>query len=97
MWPLKHASPKTRFQLEYIGRSQRDQGGFTTFDLPKDHRRWLRTTNVLERLNREIKRRPAVATLFPNEASLMRWVTAMVAEVSDEGEIRRAQLVRESE
>ena len=71
--------------------------GLTVFDLPEHHRRRLRTTNVLERLNRELKRRTAVATLFPNEASLLRLVTAMVAEVSDEWEIGRAYLVMESE
>ena len=71
--------------------------GLTVFDLPEDHRRRLRTTNVLERLNREIKRRTAVATLFPNEASLLRLVTALVAEVSDEWEIGRAYLIMESE
>jgi transposase-like protein len=71
--------------------------GLTIFDLPETHRRRLRTTNVLERLNRELKRRTAVATLFPNEASLLRLVTAMVAEVSDEWEIGRAYLVMESE
>ena len=71
--------------------------GLTVFDLPEHHRRRLRTTNVLERLNREIKRRTADATLFPNEASLLRLVTAMVAEVSDEWEIGRAYLVMESE
>jgi hypothetical protein len=38
-----------------------------------------------------------VATLFPNEASLLRLVTALVAEVSDEWEIGRAYLVMESE
>jgi len=39
----------------------------------------------------------ALATLFPNEASLLRLVTAMVAEISDEWEIGRAYLVMESE
>jgi len=39
----------------------------------------------------------ALATLFPNEASLLRIVAAMVAEVSDEWEIGRAYLVMESE
>ena len=45
--------------------------GLTVFELPSSHqRRRLRTTNMLERLNQEIKRRTRVATLFPNEASL---------------------------
>src|SRR6185437_10335394 len=44
--------------------------GLTVFGFPADHRRRLRTNNGLERLNREIKRRTRVASIFPNEASL---------------------------
>jgi transposase-like protein len=46
----------------------------TGLGFPPAHRRRLRTTNGLERLNKEIKRRTRVATLFPNEASLLRLV-----------------------
>lgn len=60
--------------------------GLTVFRLPAMHRRRLRTTNVLERLNREIKRRTRVATLFPNSASLLRLVTAVLMEQSEEWE-----------
>ncbi|MDZ7860590.1 MAG: transposase [Candidatus Krumholzibacteriota bacterium] len=58
--------------------------GFTVFELPERHRIRLRTTNSLERLNEEIKRRTRVARLFPNEASLIRLVCAVVSEISDE-------------
>lgn len=58
----------------------------TVFRLPMPHRKRLRTTNMLERLNRELKRRTRVATLFPNEASLLRLVTAVLIEVSEEWE-----------
>ncbi|MCE9526228.1 MAG: IS256 family transposase [Planctomycetales bacterium] len=58
----------------------------TVLRLPPTHRRRLRTTNMLERLNRELKRRTRVATLFPNEASLLRLVTAILIEVSEEWE-----------
>jgi putative transposase len=58
----------------------------TVLALPASHRRRLRTTNVLERLNRELKRRTRVATLFPNEASLLRLVTGVLMEISDEWE-----------
>jgi putative transposase len=58
----------------------------SVFRLPAAHRRRLRTTNMLERLNREIKRRTRVATLFPNEASLLRLVTAILMELSEEWE-----------
>jgi putative transposase len=62
------------------------------FQVPEAHRRRLRTSNLLERLNREIKRRTRVATLFPNEASALRLVTAILAETSDEWESGRIYL-----
>jgi transposase-like protein len=62
------------------------------FAMPPSHRRLLRTTNVLERLNQEIKRRTRVATLFPNESSLLRLVSAVLAEISDEWETGRVYL-----
>lgn len=66
--------------------------GFTVFDLPEHHRKRLRTSNVLERVNKEIKRRTRVATLFPNDASCLRLVTAVVMEISDEWETGRVYL-----
>ena len=62
------------------------------FALPPDHRRRLRTSNMLERLNREIKRRTAVASLFPNEESLLRLVTAILVEYAEEWETGRSYL-----
>jgi putative transposase len=59
---------------------------FAVFRLPQAHRARLRTTNMLERVNRELKRRTRVATLFPNEASLLRLVTAVLMELSEEWE-----------
>ena len=71
--------------------------GLTIFAFPVNHRRRLRTTNLLERLNREIKRRTRVATLFPNEASLLRLATAILAEVSEEWETERTYLCMETD
>ncbi len=71
--------------------------GFTVFSLPPGHRRRLRTSNLLERLSREIKRRTRVATLFPNEASLLRLASAVLSEVSEEWETGRVYLRMESE
>lgn len=56
--------------------------GFTIFKLPRPLWRKLRTSNGLERLNREIKRRTRVATLFPNEASCLRLITAVLQEIN---------------
>jgi putative transposase len=60
--------------------------GLTIFALAESHRKRLRTTNGLERVNKEIKRRTRVATLFPNEASCLRLVTAILMEISDDWE-----------
>jgi transposase-like protein len=66
--------------------------GLTVFELPPSHRRKLRTTNGLERVHKEIKRRTRVATLFPNEASLLRLVTAVLAEIDDDWSTGRLYL-----
>ncbi len=51
---------------------------------PESHRRRIRTTNSLERLNQEIKRRSRVVRIFPNERSCLRLVTALAVEQSEE-------------
>lgn len=58
--------------------------GFTVFGLPASHRRKLRTTNLIERLNEEIRRRTRVARLFPNEAACLRLVSAILMEISED-------------
>jgi transposase-like protein len=58
--------------------------GFAVFDYPSGHRTRLRTTNGLERINREIKRRTRVASIFPNAASCLRLVSALLAECDED-------------
>ena len=58
--------------------------GLTVFDFPKGHRRKLRTTNMLERQNREIRRRTRVASIFPNPESCLRLVSAVLQETNEE-------------
>lgn len=70
--------------------------GLTIFEMPEEHRVRLRTTNGLERLNKELKRRTRVATLFPNEASALRLVSAILIEVSEEWETGKIYLSMES-
>ncbi len=69
--------------------------GLTVFMLPESQRKKLRSTNMVERLNKEIKRRTQVATLFPNEASLLRLVSSILVETSEEWETGRAYLMAE--
>src|SRR5687768_14561322 len=51
---------------------------------PESHRRRIRTTNGLERLNQEIKRRSRVVRIFPNRTSCLRLVSALAVEQSEE-------------
>jgi putative transposase len=58
--------------------------GLTCFAFPASFRRLLRTTNSVERLHREVRRRARVVSIFPNPASCLRLVSAVLAEMSEE-------------
>lgn len=58
--------------------------GLTVLHLPQLHRKRMRTTNMLERVHKELNRRTRVAGLFPNEASLLRLVSAILMELDEE-------------
>jgi transposase-like protein len=66
--------------------------GLAVFQFPAAHRTKLRTTNLLERLNKEIKRRTRVATLFPNEGSVLRLVSAVLIEITEDWETGKRYL-----
>lgn len=57
--------------------------GLTVFSFPEEHRTRLRTTNHLERLNQEIKRRTRVVRIFPNPESCLRLISAILMETSE--------------
>jgi putative transposase len=69
---------------------------FTVFAFPEAHRRRLRTSNLMERISKELKRRTRVATLFPNEASLLRLASAVLMEISEEWEAEKIYLRMEN-
>ena len=66
--------------------------GLTVFAFPKTHQRRLRTSNGLERINREIRRRTRVVSIFPNPASCLRLVSAILAEIDEEWQADRIYL-----
>jgi len=70
--------------------------GFTVFDFPLEHRRQIRTTNSLERVNKEIRRRTRVVGVFPNEASCLRLISALLMETSEEWQIGKRYCVSKS-
>jgi transposase-like protein len=65
-------------------------------NFPKAHHRQLHSTNLLERLNREIKRRVDVVGIFPNESSALRLVTMLIIEQNDEWQVGRRYFSLES-
>jgi putative transposase len=71
--------------------------GLTVFAFPQKHRRLIRTTNGLERLNREIRRRTRVVSLFPNDASCLRLATAVLMEISEDWQTGKRYIKWESE
>ena len=61
--------------------------GFSFFEFPLEHRRSIRTTNSLERINKEIRRRTRVVGVFPKEASCLRLISALLMDISEDWQI----------
>ena len=68
----------------------------TFMDFPKEHRVKIHSTNVLERLNGEIKRRADVVGIFPNETAIRRLAGALLLEQNDEYAIQKRYMSLES-
>jgi len=66
--------------------------GLTIFSFPAAQRTLIRTTNVVERLHREVRRRARVVSIFPNSASCLRLVSAVLNEISEEWLLHRPYL-----
>jgi len=71
--------------------------GFSCFSLPVAHRKRLRTSNMAEVTNREIKRRTRVIGIFPNQDSLLRICSALLKELDERWLEGRAYLSMETE
>ena len=61
----------------------------TYLDFPSGHQRHIKSTNVLERLFREVKRRTKVVGVFPNEGSLANLATVVLLRVTEDWAFRR--------
>ena len=57
---------------------------FTVFKTPNNHQQKLRTSNMAERVNKEIRRRTKVVGIFPNGRSCLRLITAILSEINDD-------------
>jgi putative transposase len=78
---------------ELMDEAEADVLAFMNF--PKAHRIQLHSTNPLERLNAEIKRRTHVVGIFPNEAAITRLVGALLLEQNDEWQLQRRYMALE--
>jgi putative transposase len=74
----------------FLDGAEDDVLAFTTF--PRAHRKQIASTNPLERLNAEVKRRTDVVGIFPNDASIRRLVGALLLEQNDEWQVQRRYL-----
>lgn len=70
--------------------------GFAVFSFSQSHRRRLRTSNHMERLSQEIKRRSRIVRVFPTELSCLRLVSAILMEIDEDWEFGRLYLNLES-
>ena len=74
--------------------AESDVLAFMTF--PRDHSSKIHSSNPLERVNKEIKRRTNVVGIFPNEAAVTRLVGAILAVQSDEWAVCRRYITLET-
>ena len=72
-----------------LDEAETDVLAYMTF--PKEHRVKIHSTNPIERLNGEIKRRTDVVGIFPNEEAITRLIGAILLEQNDEWAVQRAR------
>ncbi len=78
----------------FLEESETDVLAYLAF--PAQHRAKLHSTNPLERLNKEVKRRADVVGIFPNEAAIVRLIGAVLLEQNDEWQLQHRDMQTEA-
>ena len=91
---VKAMEPRWPKAAETVGKAEGDVLAYMNF--PPEHWTRIYSTNPLERLNKEIKRRTNVVGVFPDEASVIRLVGSILMEISDEWQVGRRYFSKES-
>ena len=94
---LRHVADQLRAKwpklAAFIDESEMDV--LAHMDFPTQHRAKLHSTNPLERLNKEVKRRADVVGIFPNEGAIVRLIGAVLLEANDEWQLQHRYMQTE--
>ena len=95
---LRHVADQLRAKWPKLGAfiDESEADVLAHLDFPAQHRSKIHSTNPLERLNKEVKRRADVVGIFPNEGSIIRLIGAVLLEANDEWELQHRYMQTEA-
>src|ERR1700733_8853616 len=95
---LRHVADQLRAKWPKLGAfiDESEADVLAHMDFPTQHRTKIHSTNPLERLNKEVKRRADVVGIFPNEGAIVRLIGAVLLEANDEWQLQHRYMQTEA-